>query len=198
MIHQHNERTRCPDPTRLLPLLLVTSLVACGGGGETSGLSGGPGGGSGILAGNFTPDNPDPGANTVSIHGSSNTNIVTLNVTVTGVTDVFGASFDVTYDPTMTEFVNWSPGSLLESNNQQVSYQINSQQAGRLVVGVARTTPSGGANAGISTGLVKLLFRVTQAGASQVRFERAGLLNSADPPQSIGGIVFAGGTLTAN
>jgi hypothetical protein len=42
------------------------------------------------------------------------------------------------------------------------------------------------------------MFQVTKAGTSQVRFERADLLNANDPPTAIGGIGFDGGTLIAN
>jgi hypothetical protein len=180
-------------------VLATTVLFSCGGGGgDKSDVTGGGGGGSTILAGTFTPTTPSPGANTVSMSGSGTSNIMTLAVNVSGTNDVFGASFDVVYDPTMIEFVNWTTGRLLEAGGHQVTYQVNAQQAGRVVVGVSRTTLGTGASAGVATPLINLQFRLNEPGTSQVAFERAALLNTMDPPQSIGGIAFSGGTLAAN
>lgn len=175
----------------------VVLTLACGGGGGGDVVSGG-GGGSTIVAASFTPEIASPGANNVSTVGSPNSNIVTVTVMVTGTSDVYGASFDLVFDPTVAEFVGWSPGTLLESGGRQVSYQVNSQLPGRVVVGASRTQPIGGADAGVSTGLIQLRLRANRAGTTSVRFENADLLDSQNPPQDIGGIQFSGGTLVAN
>jgi hypothetical protein len=180
----------------ILIALFLTVTVSCGGGSGGGGVTGG-GGGSTIYAGSFTPAEPNPGANSVSLMGSASSNIVTLAVNVTGTNDVFGGSFDLVYDPTMAEFANWAAGSLLESGGHQVSYQVNAQQAGRVIVGVSRTTIGAGADAGISTALVQLRLRVIEAGSSSVRIENADLLDSQNPPGPIAGIAFSGGTLSA-
>jgi hypothetical protein len=149
------------------------------------------------VAADFTPSDSNPGANTVSVMGSASSNIVTLNVMVTGTAGVYGAGFDLVFDPTMAEFAGYSPGNLLETGGQQVTYQINALQPGRVIVGVARTTGTG-IDAGVSTALIQLRLRAKQAGTTEVRFENADLLNANNPPSEIVGIAFAGGTLTAN
>jgi len=174
--------------------LTLAVTISCGGGG---GGDSSTGGGTTIVAADFTPLDLNPGANTVSAQGSASSNIVTLSVMVTGTSGVYGASFDLVYDPAVAEFAGYSPGNLLETGGQQVTYQVNAQQAGRVIVGVARTTGVG-VNAGVSTALIQLRLRAIHAGASQIRFENADLLNANNPPTEIVGIAFTGGTLTAN
>jgi len=179
--------------TVAIAILTLAMTISCGGGGGDS-----PGGGeTNIFAADFTPTDLNPGANTVSALGSSSSNIVTLSMMVTGTSGVYGASFDLVYDPDVAEFAGWSPGNLLETGGQQVTYQVNAQQSGRVIVGAARTTGVG-IDAGVSTALIQLRLRVTAAGVSQIRFENADLLNSNNPPTEIVGIAFTGGTLTAN
>jgi hypothetical protein len=97
----------------------------------------------------------------------------------------------------VVEFAGWAPGNLLETGGQQVTYQVNAQQSGRVIVGVARTTGVG-IDAGVSTALIQLRLRATSAGTSAISFQNADLLNSNNPPTEIVGIAFTGGTLTAN
>lgn len=143
----------------------------------------------------FTPANPNPGANSVSVQGSVTSNIAVLSVMVTGTAGVYGASFDLIFDPDIAEFVGYLPGNLLEAGGQQVVYQVNAHHAGRVIVGVARTTGTG-IDAGVSTALIELRLRVKRLGVSPVSFEGAELLNSNNPPTEIVGIGFTGGTLT--
>ena len=179
--------------TVAIAILTLAMTVSCGGGGGDDSI----GGGSDIVAADFTPTDLNPGANTVSALGSSSSNIVTLSVMVTGTAGVYGAAFDLVYDPGVVEFAGWSPGNLLETGGQQVTYQVNANQAGRVIVGVARTTGAG-IDAGVSTALIQLRLRATSSGTSPIRFENADLLNSNNPPTEIVGIAFTGGTLTAN
>jgi hypothetical protein len=179
--------------TVAIAILTLAMTISCGGGGGDSPA----GGGTTIVAVDFTPTDLNPGANTVSALGSSSSNIVTLSVMVTGTPGVYGASFDLVYDPDVVEFAGWSKGNLLETGGQQVTYQVNAQQSGRVIVGVARTTGVG-IDAGVSTALVQLRLRARAAGVSPIRFENADLLNSNNPPTEIVGIAFTGGTLTAN
>jgi len=182
----------------LLAIAIVLALVgstSCSGGGDTAASTGG---GNTIYSGAFTPANPTPGANSVALSGSSNQNIVTLAVNVAGTDDVSGAAFDVTFDTSKAEFAGWSPGQLLEQGGHQVTYQLNSQQPGRVIVGISRTTLGSGADAGIATPVVLLRMRVIGSGSSQVGFSNADLLNSANPPAAKSGISFSGGTLVSN
>ena len=125
--------------TVAIAILTLTVTISCGGGGGDSST----GGGSTIVAADFTPTDLNPGANTVTVQGSASSNIVTLSAMVTGTAGVYGASFDLVFDPGVAEFAGHSPGNLLETGGQQVTYQVNAQQAGRVIVGVARTTGVG-------------------------------------------------------
>ena len=189
----------------LFTVLFVSIALACGGGGSgdsSGGVVGGGGGGSSNVAGSFTPGAQNPGANTVYLTGTTgsgaNNSLVTLHVNVSNTSDVFGASFDVQYDPTMAQFVNWGAGDLLEFGGQSVAYQVNATQPGRLVVGVARTSGGVGVTTTGVRRLIDLTLRVTRAGNSQVAFLNASLLDSQNPPQTKQGISFFGGTLSAN
>ena len=186
----------------LLLVLLAVSLACGGSGGATGNAVPGPPGGSGNVAGDFTPDAQNPGANTVYTTGTpgsgANAALVTLHVFVNNTSDVFGASFDMTYDSSRAQFVNWSPGELLEFGGQSVTYQVNATQPGRVVVGVARTSGGVGVTSTGATRLINLTIRATQAGSSAVRLDNADLLGSQNPPQAKPGVAFFGGTLTAN
>ena len=81
--------------TVAIAILTLAMTISCGGGGGDSPA----GGGTTIVAADFTPTTLNPGANTVSALGSANSNIVTLSVMVTGTSGVYGASFDLVYDP---------------------------------------------------------------------------------------------------
>ena len=151
-------------------------------------------------AGSFVPDAQNPGANTVYMTGAagtgSNANLVTLHVYINNTSDVYGASFDLTFDPSMAEFVNWTAGQVLEFGSQSVSYQINASTPGRVVVGVARTSGGVGVTVPDAEVLIHLTLRVTDAGSSSVSFQNPALLNSQNPPQPKTGVTFFGGTLT--
>ena len=184
----------------ILTAILLLSAFACGGGDSADKTVGGGSGGSSNLVANFVPDQPAPAANTVAMKkGGASGNLVTIEITVTEVPDVFGIDVDIAYDPSRAQFVNWRGGSLLESGGQSVSYLVDTPQPGRLVVGASR---QGGAAGGVDvTGtrtLIEFTYRTIQAGSSGLKFESATLFNSQSPPQRIPGITFAGGTLTAN
>ena len=180
--------------TVVIAIMTLALTLACGGGGgnvPTDEIIR-----TGELA-DFTPANPNPGVNSVSVQGSVTTNIAILSVMVTGTAGVYGVSFDLIFDPDIAEFAGYAPGNLLEAGGQQVVYQVNARQAGRVIVGVARTTGTG-IDAGVSTALIQLRLRVKEPGVSQVSFEKAELLNSNNPPTEIVGIEFTGGTLTVS
>ena len=95
-----------------LNALLITLLVvgtACGSGGGSAPVVGGG------LGGAFAPDQPNPGAATVSAaEGGVGGNLVTVQVAVTDTSNVYGASFSMTYNPNIASFMEWSNGSLLD------------------------------------------------------------------------------------
>jgi len=181
-------------------LWLVALGVFCGcsssGGGGGTPFIDNPGGG---LAATFTPGQPSPSADEVSMAESGTSgNLVTVAVNLTNVEDVFGASFDVDYDSARAEYVSFSPGNLFEAGGDTPLYTINSQ-AGRVVVGVARSSGvAGGVDVNGTDTIVRLTFRMTSAGTASLGFDHETLLDDQSPPQPITGLSWSGGNLQAN
>jgi hypothetical protein len=182
-------------------VLGLVLAVACGGGAGSDGGVINDSDQSRAVAASFTPDEPDPKDENVamSLVTGGVTNRVTVGVTVTGTDDVFGASFDVTYDSNSAQYVSWIPGSLLENFGQNVTYVVSDGVPGRLVVGVSCIGCPTGVNVTTTRQLVQLTFTVTKPGASNIQFDNASLLDSAAPnPAPIGGLSWFGGALTGN
>lgn len=184
---------------RPLTLLLigVLGLVAGCGGGSSPATEGS---GSTNLVAAFTADEPNPGADTVALaRASSSGSLLTLAVNVTDTTGVYGAGFDLLYDANKVTFVNWSAGSLLEQGGHSPFYQVDASQAGRLVVVATRLGDVPAVDATGSMPLIRLIFRATEAGTSNVSFAGTPELRDAqDPQQQLPVNGWFGGTLSAN
>jgi len=179
-----------------LVLLSASTAISCGGGGSGART---PGPAPSFLA-SFTPANSSPGNNTVSMAQApgGGGDLVTLNVGVGGVNDVFAASFRVTYDTNLVSFDNWFAGSFLERSGNSVLYQVSALTPGVLDVGIGCAGCSTGINAGASPEtIVQLVFRATKLGTSDIKFAAADLLDSTSPPGPISGLTWSGGTIVA-
>lgn len=180
---------------RLFLLVSVVLSVACGGGGSEAVIGGG--GGSGNLSASFTPNNANPGPNSVTLGQlSASGNLVTLRVDVTDTQSVYAAGFEIVYDAAVAEFVNWSAGSFLESGGTAVNYVVAENSAGRVVVSASRTGSSGTVDASGSQMVIQLVFRATAAGSGSFSFDLPFLQD--DQLQDLAGINWQGGTLVAN
>lgn len=184
--------------------IVVTACLivaaSCGGGGSDAGAINGGSGGSSTLAANFVPDQPSPGDETVALAlGGTSGALVTVRVNVSGVVNLFTAEFQLTYDSQQVEFVNWSPGTVLESGGNPPSYLVRNLQPGLLDVAASRLDgATGGVDVSAPQPVINLLFRATEAGSSPVAFSRASLYDAQDPPQPIPGLSWFGGAITAN
>lgn len=102
-----------PSALRILLLTLFAAALALsiGCGGDDNDDDGG-----GPLVATFTPGSNPPAANTVSMQaGSASGDTFTVLLRVTDINDVFGATFDLNYDPDVLDVVGWSAdGSLLD------------------------------------------------------------------------------------
>ena len=179
-------------------LLIVSASLACSGsGGARSITSPGP---SGSFVASFTADQSAPAAGEIGLSQApgGGGDLVSLNVGVNGVSNLLGASFRVTYDPSLVEFDNWAAGSLIEGAGQSALYQVAIVQPGVVEVGVSCAACANGINVGATQNLVQLIFRATQSGSSPLTFVAADLLDSGSPPGPIGGLTWFGGTLVAN
>lgn len=184
-------------------VLLVAGAISCGGGGDGGGGGSSgpvPGGGnpSANLSATVMPDQPNPSAKTVSmapVPGGAGS-VFAVNVLVTQTSNIFGASFDVIYDPTLVNYIDWSQGNAMESGGGLVTYQVSSAQRGRLVVGVSRNGAAPGVDITSTSNLIQLVFEVSQAGTSSLSFANAAL---HDPQLNlISGLSWRGATVVAN
>ncbi len=179
----------------LTVLLAATTTVSCGGGGSDVTT---PGPSPSFLT-SFTPDQPTPGNNSVSLSqapGGGGT-LLTVNVGVTGVNDVFGASFRIAYDPALVDFENWSQGSLIEGAGSTGLYQVSVVLPGEVEVGVSCAGCASGIDVGSTSTIIQIIFRATNSGNSALTFVAADLVNSQSPPTPVAGLTWDGGTLTA-
>ncbi|HEX6851790.1 MAG TPA: hypothetical protein VF139_10345 [Candidatus Polarisedimenticolaceae bacterium] len=141
---------------------VLTTSFACGGGGGDDTPSG-------ILTATFTPDNPNPGANTVSMQaGSSSATDFNIDVSVTQTNDVFGAAFDVTFPSASVSYQSFDmTGSLLNGAGVTVSTTVDPFAPGRLIVAVTRVQNVGGTVPSVDVGatakLITLRFRARTA-----------------------------------
>lgn len=174
-------------------LLILACGVACS-----------SGGGSGIddpsttIVGSFETDTPTPGTNSVSMsQGGATANLVTVSLRVTDVNDIYGAGFDVLFDPTQVTFDSTQPGTILQSGGHTPILLTSQPQSGHLVVSLTRQNGAGvgGVNVSGTQTLLSLRMRVTEVGTSSVSFERARLFDSAVQPQEIPGTTWSGGAL---
>jgi hypothetical protein len=181
-------------------VLICVLALGCAGGGD--GAAAGPSSvyeGSTSLAAGFTPTTTDPGPQSVALAlGGTNANLVTLQVRVADVADVFGADFELHFDPNMMEFVSWSPGVLLETDGAQVVYQVT-PLTDYLQIGMSRIDPPQGVDVTGSRTLIHLTFRARAPGTSLARTVNGGLLDSQPPaPGPIPGISWLGGYFHTN
>jgi hypothetical protein len=141
-------------------------MPACGGGGSSGGGVTNP------LTASFTPDNLNPGANTISMAGASAGANVSVSIQVTGINDFFGAGFRVTYNPATVNFTGYdATGSLL--NAYAGGKDINAQEldpSNRGTIIVVATIQDASQPAGLDVvgtqTLIKLNFQATTTTAS--------------------------------
>lgn len=120
--------------------LAATGLPSCGGGSD--------GGGTSNPVATFTPDTPNPGNGSVAmLAGSSSGASVNVRITMTGVDNVFGAAFRVTYDPSALFFNGMDDsGSLLRQGGVAASslfFEANqSSVVGEVIITATRLDPS--------------------------------------------------------
>ena len=174
-------------------LSLLATTIACGGGGD------GGGGGNVVtsdLVPSFVADPVDAGGAVVSMTEDSVAgDVVTIGITVSGADDVYGAAFDLTYDPAVATFEGWAPGSILERGGNSPNYAVDAPREGAIVVGASRTGNVGGVKVSERETLIRLRFKVRQAGSARLEFRSASMSDSRFPPEEITGLSWFGGVL---
>jgi len=182
-------------------LLLGVLPLACGGGG------GNPTAPPGLSAA-WTPDNPTPGAQTISLGaGAASASNFTVPVQVTGIDDFFGAAFRINYDPSSAAFVSFdAAGSVIDAGG--ATLLLDAQQYAAGVVRVNATRQQGGpgvyvpgVDVGATSLLITLNFRATAStGGNAFSFSNTEVQTCNDAAETcgiVGGLTWSGGTLTA-
>lgn len=166
-------------------LLAALTLFGCGSGGGGSGGS--------------APSSPQPEAK-VSLSPALSTvssgDTFTRTVEVENVGATFYVAFDLTYDPSVIEYMDATEGTFLNQNGLDgTSFQdaLQNGTPGRLAVGLTRTGPIGEASG--SGTLLSLTFRALTPGTTSLAFANPkGLKNSANQDVVID--IWENGTIT--
>ncbi len=174
-------------------LVLMISAISCGGG-SGSGSSGGvapPSIVASFSADKSTPDAMDVTLQRKSLSGES----FTVDVIVTDVNGIYSAAFDLVYDGSILDYINYTEGDLLNGDGASTTFQI-AEQSGRLVIGASRLNPAPEINAVGDKVLMSIAFRVRTTGSTSVTFENYALLNSS--LTAIQGVEWFGGTASGS
>ncbi len=160
--------------------LLAAASAACGGGGDgsTAGVIE-----PATVAASFVADQPTPGAHTVSMaSGASAGDEVVVRIDVTGQDGVWGAAFDVHFNPSYVEYVSYSAGNLLEQSGAFVTYTVQEPagSSGLVVVGVSLTGTTPPVGTTTTRTLVNLRFRVKTQGTFPLSFGAGPALLDSD------------------
>ncbi len=194
---------------------VVGLLLACG-----FALAPSCGGGGGdvlrLLVARFSPDEPAPGPNTVSMQpGTSPNDVFEVRIMVTGVDDFFGAAFRVAYPSASVRFLSADTGDSFLcdapvdcSDPNQVQFIVNSASSpGEVLVAATRVQNQAGTVPGVdvseSRELLSLTFQATREIASPGQplsfAPRLEVRDSAQPaPGNEIPVTWEGGTVTAS
>ncbi len=146
---------------------------------------------------------PGTGLATVSTaSGAGSTDgMAEVEIYVTGVLDVFTASFTLSFDAASVAFLDFDvAGSHLGSDGATIQPIVQQTQSGELTVGLTRL---GATATGIDFNGTQLLMRIrfvraASSGTSTLTFGNNDLLDAMAPPQSIPGVQWFGGSFQIN
>jgi hypothetical protein len=157
-------------------LLIGLGSFACGGGG---GNAGGGGGGGGMLTAVFTPANPAPGANSVSMAAGAVTgDTFQIVINATDINNFFGTGFRVSFDDLDAEFRSFdNSGSWLLTNvptgaTTNINASVDSVDPGVVVVNATFQGMTAGVNLTGTQELLTLTFRaIAVSGSNPFTFD---------------------------
>ena len=189
-----------------LAILLGAALVlapSCGGGGGGGGGTTPPG-----RTATFTPADPTPDANSVTLQAGARSGATfVVRVVVTDVNDFFGTGFRVEFDPASVQFTGFdATASFLRSGgvtDDNLFFEVVSPEAGVLLVSATRLQNDTGTLPGVdvvgSRDLLTLSFtaRANTAGNTFSIVEPREVCDPGVPVCTPIPVTWAGGTLTA-
>lgn len=168
-------RFRRATPARLLALVLAPVLAAaaaCGGGGGGGSPTGPPPPQSGIT---FTASGNGTGISLVNGAGSGG-NTLNLAVESSGIQDLYGVAFHLSYPYGVMHYTGSAQGTLLSAGGVATTFQIVEAPSGNLVVGVTRLGPVPGTSAAGT--LLTLQFTAVASGSGTLAFSANQAVNS--------------------
>ena len=179
----------------LVLLMALVTAPACGGGGGGSDSGIGPS--PTPLSASFVPDQPTPGAKTVSMLQASKSNdVVNVYVSLTETSGVYGTAFEVAFDPSGATFLGFTHGAALEVGGNNPNYTVDgTSNPGRVVVGVSRNNQTTTNIVG-SKAILVLKFRVKVVGAFPVTLQNGVVYDGQVPPRPITSIQWFAGAIT--
>jgi hypothetical protein len=155
-----------PRAAAMLLLAAVLGAAACGGGGGGGGSPTNPPPPQSGLS--FTPSGSGPGISLTTLAGSQGTTLG-LAVQSSGIQDLYGVAFHLTYPYTVMHFTGAVQGSLLSANGSvPTSFQIVEAPLGTLIVGLTRLGAVQGTNA--PGALMNLQFTAVANGSGPLSF----------------------------
>lgn len=175
----------------LVTLVLVLGpLSSCG---SSSNDSGGSSGGNGATSASFTASSPTPPPNSLTMQAATSNGVsFTIDVVATDVTDLYGATYTLTYSPAILKFIGASEGTHLSTGGISTFFQVALENGveGRLVVGHSRVGNATGVSG--SGTLHSLSFQAVAKGTTGMAFESAELRDASNG--AIPGVFFSGGS----
>lgn len=141
----------------------------------------------------FSPSST-AGSDSISLAGAGDTTATTFTLTVnaTGVNDLYGIAFDLSYPQSVLSFQQATEGTVLNAGGgTQTSMQVAEASNGDLVVGLSRLGSVGGFSG--SGTLLTLTFSITAGGSGGIDFSANHAYDSNGAP--IDAMQWVGGTL---
>lgn len=177
-------------------LLTGAFVVACSSGGGDNGNPIGPAPGAPCLS--LAPEVGGPGTVSLASGASSTCSSLEIEVVVAGVNDLYTASFNLAFDPSVVTYKGSSAaGSVLGADGTTVSLQENPSTGSVVSLGVTRVGSTKGVDVSTSGRLVTLRFDASGgAGPSALTFSGGKLFGSETPPVQKPGISWAGGVVS--
>jgi hypothetical protein len=119
----------------------------------------------------FNPSKPSPGPNDVATaQGDLSGDMVTVRVTVTGVSGIHSADFRVFWNASRAKWIGWSEGTLLDKDGASTSFTVQEIGIGQLRVEARRTGTTDPVDAVGTEELLDLEFRLLKKGDAPLNF----------------------------
>jgi hypothetical protein len=185
---------------RAVSFAVLVVLVTCFG--CSSGGDGGGDEGNGEISVAFLPSTSSPGAGSVSLsEGSTSGDLVTVDVNVTDMSDVFAADFQLEWNDSRARFLGWDEGNLLSKDGEASSFSVVESSGGILRIECTRVGTSAEVDAVGTERLLSIDFRVRRRGETPLSFSPPGASSPREITDAAGNPVsgndWAGGRLFA-